>query len=282
MYNDLFSIGPFTVHTYGLMIAIGVLAALFTAERRAPQNGVDKDAMFGLTMYCVITGIFGAKVLFCIVNWKEFFQNPMALLGSEGLVVYGGIIGGILCAILYCKIQKLNFWDCFDVALPSVAVAQGFGRIGCFFAGCCYGMETKAWYGIAFSHSNFAPNGVKMIPTQLLSSAGMFMIAGILFWYAYHAKKAGQIGAAYMVIYSIGRFGMEFLRGDIGRGSVGTLSTSQFISLFIVAAGVMLWILRGRSQGERLQAKLYAEKKAQIQATAEEDKKAEDDEKSEE
>ncbi|MBP5282546.1 MAG: prolipoprotein diacylglyceryl transferase [Lachnospiraceae bacterium] len=262
MFNDLFSIGPLTIHTYGLMIAIGVMGALFTAEHRAPKNGVDKDVIFGLTMYCVITGILGAKVMFCIVNWKEFLQNPMSLLGSSGLVVYGGIIGGILCAIFYCKYKKLNFWDCFDIALPSVAIAQAFGRIGCFFAGCCYGAETSAWYGIAFSHSNYAPNGVKMIPTQLISSAGMFLIAFSLFAYAYYAKKAGQIGAAYMVLYSIGRFCVEFLRGDIGRGSVGSLSTSQFISLFIVVIGIALWIIRGKSNDERIQAKNFAEKKS--------------------
>ena len=260
MYNDLFSIGPFTVHGYGLMIAIGVFAALFIAERRAPKNGMDEEEIFPLTMYCVITGILGAKVMFCIQGWRSFIKDPLSMLGSSGLVVYGGIIGGIVCAIFYCKVKKLSFWDCFDIALPSVAVAQGFGRIGCFLAGCCYGAETKAWYGVAFSHSNYAPNGVKMIPTQLISSAGMFLIAFALFWYAYYAKKAGQVGAAYMVLYSIGRFCVEFLRGDLARGKVGALSTSQFISIFIVVIGVVLWVIRDKSSDERLQAKQRAGK----------------------
>ena len=254
MYNDLLKIGPVTLHAYGLMIAIGVLAALHIAEYRAPKNGMDKELIFPLTMNCVITGILGAKIMFCIVGWREFLKNPLAMLGADGLVVYGGIIGGILCGVVYCRIKKQSFWDCFDVALPSVAVAQGFGRIGCFMAGCCYGEETNAWYGITFSHSNYAPNGVKLIPTQLLSSAGMFLIAGLLFWYAYHAKKAGQIGAAYMILYSVGRFCVEFLRGDLERGSVGALSTSQFISVFIVLAGIGLWIWRGRVGAPRPQA----------------------------
>lgn len=261
MYNDLFSIGPLTVHTYGLMIAIGVFAALYVAEFRAPKNGLDKDMVFPLTMNCVITGIAGAKIMYCIVGWKQFIKDPLSMLGSSGLVVYGGIIGGILSAVIYCRIRKQNFWDCFDIALPSVAVAQGFGRIGCFFAGCCYGKETDAWCGIAFTHSHFAPNNVKMIPTQLISSAGMFLIAFLLFTYAYHAKKSGQIGAGYLVLYSIGRFGVEFLRGDIERGSVGSLSTSQFISLFIVVIGIVLWIIRSKSNGERIQARTYAEKR---------------------
>lgn len=253
MYNNLFSFGPFTVHGYGLMIAIGVIAALYIAEYRAPKNGMDKEVIFGLTMYCVFTGILGAKILYCITNWKDFIKAPLDYLGSSGLVVYGGIIGGVLCAIVYCRFKKLKFWDCFDIALPSVAVAQAFGRLGCFMAGCCYGKETKAWYGIAFAHSEYCDN-LKRIPTQLISSAGMFMIAFFLFWYAYHAKKAGQVGAAYMILYSIGRFCVEFLRGDLERGQVGTVSTSQFISFFIVVAGVAIWILRNKSDDLRIQA----------------------------
>ncbi|MBO5986919.1 MAG: prolipoprotein diacylglyceryl transferase, partial [Lachnospiraceae bacterium] len=124
MYNDLFSIGPFTVHTYGLMIAIGVLAALTIAERRAPKNGMDQEMVFPLAMYLVITGIACAKLMFIIQGWKDFIKDPLSMLGSGGLVVYGGIIGGILCATVYCKIKKLNFWDAFDLALPSVAIAQ--------------------------------------------------------------------------------------------------------------------------------------------------------------
>lgn len=155
-------------------------------------------------------------------------------------MVYGGIIGGVLAALLYCRFKKLNFWDYFDIVLPSVAVAQGFGRIGCFLAGCCYGRETNSFFGIAFTHSDYAPNGVKLLPTQLFSAAGMFLIAGFLFWYAKKERKKGQVGALYLILYSIGRFIIEFFRDDY-RGAVGFLSTSQFISLFILATGVLLF-----------------------------------------
>lgn len=254
MYNDLLKIGPLTVHGYGLMIAIGVFVALSIAEHRAPKNNLDKEQIFPLTIFCVVTGIFGAKLLFIIQGWEQFLKDPLSMLGSSGLVVYGGIIVGTVCASLYCKIRKLYFWDYFDIVLPSVAVAQAFGRIGCFLAGCCYGQETSAWYGITFTHSHYAPNNVKMIPTQLLSSAGMFLIAGLLFLYARRAKRSGQIGAAYMILYSIGRFIIEFWRGDLERGTIGALSTSQFISLFIVVIGIGLWIWRGKVGTQRPQA----------------------------
>lgn len=244
MYNDLFSIGPFTVHGYGLMIAIGVLAALFIAEARAKKRDMNADVLYPLTLVCVVFGFASAKVLFCIVEWRQFIKNPLQLLTGNGFVVYGGIIGGVLAAFLYCRLKKLNFWDYFDIVLPSVAVAQGFGRIGCFLAGCCYGRETDSFLGIAFTHSDYAPNGVKLLPTQLFSAAGMFLIAGFLFWYAKKERKKGQVGALYLVLYSIGRFIIEFFRDDY-RGAVGFLSTSQFISLFILAAGV--WLFRKRS-----------------------------------
>lgn len=243
MYNDLFKIGPLTVHGYGLMIAIGIIAALFIGEYRANKKGLSGDDIYPLTAVCVITGILGAKILFCIVEWREFIKNPIAFLSMNGFVVYGGIVGGIFCAWLYCRIRKMPFWEYFDVVLPSVAIAQAFGRIGCFLAGCCYGAQTDAWYGIAFQHSDFAPNGVKLIPTQLISSAGMFLIAGILFWYARKKRVPGRVGALYLILYSVGRFLVEFLRND-HRGAVGNLSTSQFISLGIVICGIVLMVIK--------------------------------------
>lgn len=243
MHNDLFSIGPFTVHGYGLMIAIGVLVALFVGEARAKKRNMDADALYPLTFLCAVFGFVGAKLLFCIVEFKAFLANPLSVLSSNGFVVYGGIIAGVLVAYLYCRAKKLVFLDYFDLVLPSVALAQAFGRIGCFLAGCCYGRETDAFYGIAFTHSDFAPNGVKLIPTQLISSAGMFLIAAVLFLYAKKERRQGRVGALYLILYSVGRFFIEFLRNDY-RGEVGIFSTSQFISLFILLAGILLFASR--------------------------------------
>lgn len=244
MWSEIVSIGPVTIHGYGLMIAIGVMAALFIGEAQAKKKGLNPDAIFSITLISVFAGFFSAKILFCIVEWKSFISNPAQTLSGNGFVVYGGIIGGVLASYLYCRLKKLQFWAYFDLVLPCVAIAQGFGRIGCFLAGCCYGRETDSVLGIVFTNSNQAPNGVKLLPVQLFSSAGMFMIAVALFWYA--AKKAhgtGQVGASYMVLYSLGRFGIEFLRNDY-RGAVGPFSTSQFISLFIFMAGIVLFICK--------------------------------------
>lgn len=246
MYNDILKIGPFVIHGYGLMIAIGVWAALMIGEKRANKRGLSGDALYPLTLICAFGGFLGAKLLYCIVEWRLFLRDPLACLSSNGFVVYGGIIAGVFAGWLFCRLRKLPFWNYFDIVLPSVAVAQAFGRIGCFLAGCCYGAETEAWYGIAFSHSNFAPNGVKLIPTQLISSAGMFAIAGILFLYARKKRKPGKVGALYLILYSVGRFFVEFLRGDY-RGAVWIFSTSQFISVLMLILGIFVMIAAERS-----------------------------------
>lgn len=242
MYNDILTIGPVTVHGYGLMIAIGILCALFVGLRLSTKKGLDKDQIYNLTFIAAIGGFLCGKILFCIVEYKAFIENPLNTLGSGGFIVYGGIIGGTLLCGLYTKIKGLSFLRYFDIVLPSVAIAQGFGRIGCFLAGCCYGRETDSPIGIAFHNSDFAPNNVPLIPIQLFSSAACFALAAILIFYLRKERRPGSSGALYLILYSAGRFVIEFFRNDY-RGSVGPFSTSQFISIFIFVLGALIFTL---------------------------------------
>ena len=241
MHNDI-QIGPITIHMYGVMIAIGLVMALFVSEKRAEKRGLnDNDMIFHLFLGAIIGGALGTRILYYLVSIPEILKDPSILWNfSNGYVVYGGIIGGLLVCMICCKMKKVNFLTYFDLIMPQVALAQGFGRIGCFFAGCCYGRETDAWYGITFTHSDFAPNGVKLIPTQLISSAGDFLFCGILLWYAAKKPKPGRVASMYLLLYGIGRFLIEFLRDDY-RGSLGIFSTSQIISFGVVALGVVLY-----------------------------------------
>lgn len=247
MKIDLFSIGPLTVHGYGLMIGIGVLCCIFMGMKRAKKNGLSEDAVIDIAIWGLLAGFLGAKLLYVIVEWKRFLADPLSVLGSEGFVVYGGIIAGVLAAIIYCKRKKLVFLEYFDLCSASIALAQGFGRIGCFLAGCCYGRETISSLGVVFPEGSLAPAGVKVLPTQLFSSAGDFGIMLVLLWHYHHRKKVGDTGFLYMLLYGIGRFGIEFLRND-NRGEVGIFSTSQFISLFIIAAAILLFFWRNRNE----------------------------------
>ena len=244
MKNELFTIGPFTVYGYGLMIAVGILAAYWVGEYRAKKCGLEVDHVFHFVIWCVVGGFLGAKILYWITDIKNILDNPRIMLQiADGWVVYGGIIGGILSAMLYSKLKGLKFLAYFDLLIPSVALAQGFGRIGCFLAGCCYGIETDGPLAIVFHESSYAPNGVRLLPTQLISSGLDFLNFFVLVWFARRKKSDGEIGGLYLIFYSVGRFVLEFYRGDVVRGNVGILSTSQFISLFIVCAGTLLYVI---------------------------------------
>ncbi len=241
MYNEIFSIGKITIHGYGLMIGIGFLAAVLIGMYRAKKKDMSQEAILDIAIFGILFGFLGGKILYVIVEWKRFMEDPWSVLGSSGFVVYGGIIIGVLAGYIYCKIKKISFIKYFDLVMPEIAIAQGFGRIGCFLAGCCYGRETECFLGVEFPAGSLAPSGVKLLPTQLFMSAGDFLIAIILILYARKNKVDGNIGAGYLILYGVGRFGIEFLRND-SRGAVGALSTSQFISIFIVAAGIAFFV----------------------------------------
>ena len=250
MRSELLHIGPFTLYGYGLMIGIGILAAWILAAVRSKKIGLDPDKVFSWVLCALIGGLGGAKVLFWILEWREIAADPGFLIDTigDGFVVYGGIIGGILVTWIYCRIKKDPFPVTFDLFMPSIALAQGFGRLGCLLAGCCYGKETEHFPSITFHTSEFAPNGVPLIPTQIYASLLNLLHFLLLLLIARHKKKDGQVAAAYLIFYSIGRFALEFLRGDKGRGAVGLLSTSQFISIFILAAGLLLLLMTGRRE----------------------------------
>ena len=240
MYNDILTIGPVTLHGYGLMIGIGVAVALLVGDYRAKKKGLNRDLIYGLTVSTVILGFLAARILFIITEWQNFLQDPMRYITGSGFVVFGGIIGGALTIYGYCKWKKMDFWSYLDLMIPSVALAQGFGRIGCFLAGCCYGKETDSCIGIIFTNSQFAPNNVSLLPSQLFMAAGDFAIAAVLLWYAKKDRSKGRISMLYLMLYSAGRFLVEFTRND-DRGFVGALSTSQFIGIFTFIFGAVMF-----------------------------------------
>lgn len=295
MRSVLFSIGKLNVPGYGFMIGIGFIVALLVGEYRAKKKGLNQESVIDMAIIAILCGFLGAKLLYVIVNFQEFIEAPGSVLGRAGFVVYGGIIAGVLCCLLYCHVKKLSFLQYFDLIIPEVAIAQGFGRIGCFLAGCCYGRQTDSAFGVIFPEGSLAPAGVKLIPTQLISAAGDILFAVILIVIsdvvfknviygssrseagresvdtateessrasdaesseksASKSKKfghvAGDIGCLYLWMYGVGRFLIEFLRDDY-RGAVGALSTSQFISLFIVLGGIVLFVFNRRNIKEK-------------------------------
>lgn len=240
MCADILKLGPITIHGYGLMIGIGILCAFLVAEFRAKKRDMDVNILYGLAFFTLIFGFVGAKLLFCLVNLQSVIESPLLMLSGAGFAVQGGIIGGVAAGILFCRMKHVAFLQYFDMLIPSVALAQGFGRIGCFLAGCCYGRETDSVFGVIFNNSPYAPNGVRLWPTQLMSAAGNFLIAAVLILYARKPRAAGRVSALYLVMFGGGRFILEYFRSGYS-AMVGVFSAGQFISLFILGAGLTLF-----------------------------------------
>jgi phosphatidylglycerol:prolipoprotein diacylglycerol transferase len=253
VYNEWFSIGPITIYGYGFMIALGIFVSFRVVLYRGIKANVEQSHIYNLLFFGLAGGFAGAKLLYWITQFKNIVNDPSILLNvSQGFVVYGGIIGGIAAGYAYCRKSNLNFLQHLDLFVPSLALAQGFGRIGCLFAGCCYGEETHGWFGIVFHHSELAPNDVKLVPTQIMESVLGFSLFFVLIYLAKKKRPShGVIAGLYLVIYSLGRFGIEFFRGDLIRGQFGALATSQWIAIGVVLITCfMLLINMKRSRSE--------------------------------
>ena len=204
-----------------------------------------------LVLLILAAGFAGAKLFFLFAHWSEFRANPLGALGSEGFVAPEVLsrleysVCGLGAAYLYCRRRSLPFLRWADCFIPGVALAQGFGRIGCFLAGCCFGKPTDSILGVVFPAGSAAPAGVPLWPVQLFSAAGDFLLAGTLLLLEKKRRGDGLLTGAYLLLYSVGRFLIEFLRAD-PRGAVGILSTSQFIALFAAAAAAVILTLRKR------------------------------------
>ena len=253
MHFELFRIGPITVYTYGFMIAVGILSAYFVTEKRAQKMGINTQKFDLLCVWLLIGGFACSKIFYWLTRFGDILNDPSIMLNlADGWVVYGGIIGGLLAGLLWCKKEDLNFLQMADLIIPQVALAQGFGRLGCFFAGCCYGLPTTEWYGITFPAGSLAPAGTPLIPTPLISAAFDFGLFFFLIWLSKKSEYQGDVCAWYLILYSAGRFVLEFVRGDLIRGHAGMFSTSQWISIFMFIAGIcMLIVIRKHNDSSK-------------------------------
>lgn len=250
----LFEVFGFKVYSYGLMIAIGIISAGWLLTKNVKKKGYNEDEIFNLIIFAVIGGVLGGKLLYIITEFKQILKYPSILLDfGNGFVIYGAIIMGGLSVYIYCKRKKWSTLDILDNTVPGVALAQGFGRIGCFLAGCCYGAPTNLPIGVEFPVGSLAIPGVHVHPTQIYSAIFDFALAGFLIWYSKKERAEGKVLSMYIILYSIGRFFVEFLRDD-PRGSVGFLSTSQFIAIFTLIFGIAIFnIQKLKGRGKKIE-----------------------------
>ena len=233
-----------TIPMYGVMSALGMLAAFVLLGFTRKQTRFSEDQALSAVLWAIIMGFVGAKVLYWLVEIKQVIADPSFLLHTlrEGFVFYGALIGGLGGVAIYARNKKLPFLSLTDYFIPGLVIGHAFGRIGCFFAGCCYGMECETPISIVFPAGGAAPAGIPLLPTQLMESAFLFLLCAFLVWQLTKKKPFGTVSGWYMVLYGAWRFTIEFFRSD-ERGFVGALSTSQFISIFIFAGGLALLLL---------------------------------------
>jgi phosphatidylglycerol:prolipoprotein diacylglycerol transferase len=258
MYPELFHIGSFPINTYGVFLALAFLCAILIAVRLAARDGLPRERIYDLSLWMLLGGLVGSKVLMLFTE-PEYRDHPLQLLSLDflrsGGVFYGGLIGAVLTGYFLMKRYKLPWWKTADACAPGIAIGNFFGRQGCFAAGCCWGKPTSLPWGVKFTELGHqitgVPTDVYLHPTQLYESFAMLLVFLFLFWLHKRRRFSGQVILFYVLLYSIVRFAIEFVRddprGDIfGLTTLTGLSTSQMISLIAGVAATVLLIIRWR------------------------------------
>ena len=235
MYPVLIKIGEFTLHTYGLLLALGFFLAVMLAVREAKRVGVDPNVMMDLCFYALLAALAGSRVFYVITTWEEFRDNPVDIVRfwRGGLVFYGGLIFAFFVGIWYVRKHRLNFTQLADIVAPAIPLGQAIGRLGCSAAGCCYGLPTEVPWAVTFTDpESLAPRGIPLHPTQLYESAATFLIFLVLMGIRKKERFRGKLFWFYLLSYSTARFIIEFYRDD-PRGWVipQVLSSAQAIGI---------------------------------------------------
>jgi len=261
MYPEIFHIGSFPINTYGVFLAIAFLCAILISTRLGERDGLPRQKIYDLSLWMLLAGLVGSKILMLFTE-PEYRDNPVQLISLDflrsGGVFYGGLLGAVLAGYLLMKRYRLPWWKTADAFAPGIAIGNFFGRQGCFAAGCCWGKPTTLPWGVKFTELGHEITGVPtntyLHPTQLYESFAMLLVFFFLLWLHKRKRFSGQVILAYALLYSVIRFGIEFLRADprgdiLGLTTLTGLSTSQMISIVIgVSALIVLVVRRRRAQ----------------------------------
>ncbi len=239
---------------YGVAIFVGlVLGTLFAVFHFSKYYDIKKEDLFYAILFGIIGLGVGAKLLYIITIIPDLIQNAYRLdlwttllaIFQAGFVFYGGLIGGILGIYIYSKLFKISFKKLLLIIIPVIPLVHAFGRIGCFFAGCCHGMEYHGFGSVVFTNTPFVKPellNVPLFPSQIVESICNFIIFIIILCTYKKFKNTYKPIALYCVLYSIVRFVLEFFRGDTVRGFLLNLSTSQWISILLFVVGIGIFI----------------------------------------
>lgn len=257
MHSELFTLFGLPIQMYGVMLALGFISCYLLARQLACKSGRNAQEIDTLVMVAAVCGLLGARAVYAWQNWEtEFAGRPWEVfaLWRGGLVFYGGFILAAAGIALYARLKREALCEVLGFSAVFVPLGHAFGRVGCFFHGCCFGGPCANWLGVSYPAqspvwkqqvlareiSQYAPHSLPVWPTQLIEAAGCLLLFGVL-WFTYRRARrdlrARLCCGLYLVLYALLRFGVESLRAD-PRGAVYYgLSFSQCISLGLLASG---------------------------------------------
>ncbi len=262
MYPTLFTIGPLTVHSFGLMVALGFLAALYFMTRLARLGFVEnlpEEGVSQLVLCAMLGGAFGARLAYVCEHWSaEYAERPFLEVfrfDKGGLMFYGGLIGAIVVIAFFTHVKKVRFVRMLDLCAVALPLGHAFGRVGCFLNGCCFGRVCDSAISVTYPANSpawweqvgagligrGAAETLPILPSQLIEAAANLILFAALFVWARKKPVEGRVAGAYLIAYAVIRFFTETLRSD-PRMMVGPLTISQFLSICALAFGAWLLI----------------------------------------
>jgi phosphatidylglycerol---prolipoprotein diacylglyceryl transferase len=251
MHPILFEVGSITVYTYGFCIALGALLGFgYMYWQGKKQFGLTFDQSNTLFIILVLAGVIGGKFFMIFEDPSLYLHNPKKLISGNGFVFYGSLLLCIPTMLLYFKKIKIPTLGMLDIMAAVTCIVHGFGRIGCFMAGCCYGLPTDSFLGVIFTNPvcQAEPLNTLLHPTQLYEATFIFCLLGILLFLRSKKKFDGQLFLIYLIAYATGRGVLELFRGDIQRGFLieNILSNSQFISILVISIAIYFYLRLNR------------------------------------
>lgn len=227
MYPEIFRIGTLTIHSYGLMIALGILVAAIGIHREAPREGLNADYVLEAVILAAFSGLIGARILYVALNWEYYSARPFSAFFTqfEGLSFYGGLFAGVIALFVWTRWRGIGFLKLADLFAPYLALGYGFGRIGCFLNGCCYGLESTVPWALPVNMAD----DVLRHPVQLYALLGALIIFVILKLLRPVRPFVGFLLVSLFGLYGLLRFTTEFFR--YGEAVLLGLTSAQLFSL---------------------------------------------------
>ena len=254
MFPVLFSIGPLTLHTYGLFVAIGIIVGILVTVRIGKAYGIEPQQIIDMGFIMILSGIIGSRIVYVFMNFSYYVEYPLHIfkLWQGGLVFSGGLVAVILVLAWHVRIKDYTLLQIGDLWSPAAAIGQAIGRIGCFMAGCCYGKATDMPWAVVFNHPHtIAEPNIPLHPTQIYSSITSFIIFIVLMILNAKKKFDGQVLFWFMILHSTARLFIERFRGDDRGVVLNDWSMTQLITtLILIASVIMILILNSRHEKE--------------------------------